>query len=230
MIAYPPEKQIIDPGLRILCIKWGDKYSDEYVLKLKAACERYIPHREFICITENPVAGVDCNPLVCDLPGWWQKCGLFQPGLFPGHNLFLDLDVVITGGINPLIALSKADKQNLWVADDFSYSVVGRKPGEVGGHRQGTIQSSVMLWNGNPGSAVYRVWEQWDDSIMDELHGDQNHITRCLWPGGIKLFPLDGYVGSYKYGKGQKYPITVFHGDPKPADIKDGWVPEAWAA
>ena len=217
--------------MRILCVKWGDKYGPEYVEKLKAACERHIPHTEFLCITENPVQSVKCHPLICDLPGWWQKIGLFRPGFFEGPNLYLDLDVVITSSIDEMLE-EATSRQCLYALDDFSYSLVNPKKG-MDSHTKkllggiGTINSSVMFWDGNKGSAVDRVWDKFTPEIMDELHGDQNWITQALWPGGIKLWP-SGFVKSYKYGNRQPAPIVVFHGDPKPHQVNDEWVLKNW--
>lgn len=234
MIAYPPTKQQLPQGLRIVCVKWGDKYGEDYVHKLQAACERHIPHREFVCLTENPVMGVQCNPLPSDLPGWWSKIGLFRPGLFPGDNLYLDLDVVVTGQITPFLAALKTDPLKLWALDDFSYSLIRHKQGMsaetqrlLGG--AGTINSSVMLWRGQARSPAYAAWERFTPDVMDTLHGDQNWLTQCLWPDHIKLLPT-GYAESYKYGGRKQAPIVIFHGDPKPSDVTDDWVLRHWAA
>lgn len=232
MIHYPPKKQMLPHGLRILCVKWGDKYSDDYVLKLKAACERHIPHREFLCLTDAPVDGVLCNPLPTDLPGWWSKIGLFCPGMFPGDNLYLDLDVVVTGSIAPLIAQFLISPERLWTLDDFSYSLQSPRMNIdaqteklLGGY--GTVNSSVMLWRGKAGSAVYKIYREFNPMRMTILHGDQNWITHCLWPEHIGLLP-SGIAESYKYGGGKKAPIVVFHGVPKPADVDTAWVKENW--
>jgi len=232
-VNYPPERQEASHEFRVICVKWGDKYDDDYVLKLQAMCARHLPAHEFVCVTEKPVDGVQCNPLVCDLPGWWQKVGLFQPGMFPGNNLYLDLDVVITASLSSFFAALLTDAAKLWTLDDFSYSL--RRPKQVSDQIYrtlggiGTINSSVMLWRGWHGSEVYRVWETFEPDVMEELHGDQNHITRALWPDSIRFLP-DGFAQSYKYGQRQKAPIVIFHGDPKPADVNDEWVRENWAA
>jgi hypothetical protein len=65
---------------------------------------------------------------------------------------------------------------------------------------------------------------------MRELHGDQNWITQCLWPNGISLLPL-GLACSYKYRQLRNEPvapIVVFHGEPKPHQVRDKWVRECW--
>ena len=216
----------------MLCVKWGNKYDDSYVLRLRNMCERHLPPHEFVCITEAPVDGVQCNPLVCDLASWWQKNGLFQPGLFPGQNLYIDLDVVITSDLSPLVAAARTNPQSLWCVDDFSYSLLSPKLNMSDETRRllggpGTIQSSVMSWHGWPDSDVYKIWTEFDPAVMQELHGDQNWITRALWPEHIEFFP-PGYIASYKYGNHQKAPCVVFHGEPKPHQVGDEWVKENW--
>ena len=233
MIAFPPKRQPLPKGLRVLCIKWGDKYTDDYVLRLQAMCARHLPPHDFVCITDDPVDGVECNPLLCDLPGWWQKVGLFQRGLFPGWNMFLDLDVVITSSLAPLVAAAMTDKSALWCVDDFGYPL--RNPRAVSPDTRrmlggvGTIQSSVMLWCGSPESQVYAAWDQFTPEVMEALHGDQNWLTQALYPQAVKFLP-DGYVNSYKYGKHQQAPLSVFHGEPKPHQVADEWVLQHWAA
>lgn len=219
--------------MKVVCIKWGDKYASSYVTKLASMVARHLPiAHEFICFTENPVEGVRCYPLLCDLPTWWSKVGLFQPGMFDGDVLYLDLDVVITGSLMPLVECLHGDPSKLWALDDFSYSLLRPKQDLdtltrrlLGG--TGTINSSVMLWNGECGQSV---WDKFHPSIMDVLHGDQNWITQCLWPEGIALLP-QAAVGSYKYGQLRQEPIKsvmVFHGPPKPAEVRDAWVREHW--
>jgi len=75
-----------------------------------------------------------------------------------------------------------------------------------------------MYWRDDAGA---KAWERFTPAVMTELHGDQNWITRCLWPDGISLFP-PGFACSYKYHieRGAAVaPIVVFHGNPKPPDL-----------
>ena len=224
--------------MRIVCIKWGDKYGPEYVTRLKAACERHIPHEQFWCMTDKPVEGVTCVPMNTPYPIWWSKVGLFRRGYFTGDILYLDLDVVITGPIATFIACLRMDPTKIWTLDDFSYSLMNPKQnmGEetrrlLGG--VGTVNSSVMLWTDESTPARWKVYDDFAAAagdVTNELHGDQNWITRCLWPDHIALLP-PGIAGSYKYHvrSGSKpYPITIFHGDPKPHDLSDRWIYEHW--
>lgn len=203
--------------MRVVCIKWGTRYTAEWVTRLRAMVAKHLqqPHR-FVCFTERPVAGVECQPLQCDLAGWWAKLGLFR---YPADEptLYLDLDVVIDG---PILLPELSDK--LWALDDFSYSLVRPKPDVDPWTRRllggtGTINSSVMYWRGD----FTKVLNDFKPAVIDELHGDQNWITRCLWPDRIALFPST-MACSYKYHvmRGTKpAPIVVFHGSPKAPDL-----------
>lgn len=205
--------------MRVLCVKWGAKYGKEWVLRLRGMVAKHLPvPHQFVCLTDDPVDGVDCIPFVSDLPGWWSKIELFAPERFPGDNLYLDLDVVARSSLEKLHRFLDGDRSRLWALDDFSYSLLNPKAlGSdakrlLGGH--GCINSSVMLWNGD---AAKRVWTQFDPACMQVLHGDQNWITQALWPDKINLIP-PGIAGSFKYGRlhGEPYtPLTVFHGEPK---------------
>jgi len=218
--------------MQIVCIKWGNKYSHDYVQNLKAACIRHIPHDKFTCFTDDPVPLVDNRMLPSDLPTWWSKIGLFRPGLLKGDVLYLDLDVVVTDSIEPFFEAYQSDKTKLWTLDDFGYSLINKRSVDPNTRRllggDGTVNSSVMLWRGeNP--AMHEVYKNFTREVMDVLHGDQNYITQQLWPGCVGLLP-PGVAGSFKYSNRQRFPITVFHGDPKPDQVTDKWVKENWAA
>jgi hypothetical protein len=209
--------------LTVACIKWGDKYGPEYVERLARMVARHLkmPYR-FVCFTEKSVDGIECLPLPSDLPSWWAKIGLFKPGLLDGDVLYFDLDVVLTDDIS-MIARLLTLSPGLWVRDDFSYSLINPRQDiddkfrrYLGG--KGTVNSSVMLWRGD---VARKVWDDFTPAVMDEVHGDQNWISKTLWPDGIHLIP-DGAVCSYKYHVLRGKPIAsvvVYHGDPKPADL-----------
>jgi hypothetical protein len=95
--------------VNVVCLKWGTKYSPDYVNKLAAMVRRNLsrPHR-FVCLTEDRTGVYDsikCLPLPDEdlgLTGWWHKLSLFCPEVhdLAGPTLFPDLDIVITGVIS----------------------------------------------------------------------------------------------------------------------------------
>lgn len=219
--------------MRVICVKWGDKYGPEWVYNLRNMVQRHLTiEHEFVCITDNPIDDVDCVPCADGLPTWWAKIAMFEPDKFPGHNLYLDLDVVITDNIDGLVnyfhdhlrkCIETGMHSKVLARDDFSYSLVNPKQGlgadmkrYLGG--AGTVNSSVMLWRDNAGRDV---WDKFKPEKMQEVHGDQNWVTQALWPDRLELLP-NKWVCSYKYHvlRGEKVaPVIVFHGNPKVTDL-----------
>lgn len=93
-------------------MKWGDRYSPAYVNNLHRGVSRHLnrPHR-FVCFTDN-IDGIDRHIETVPLPDFaapeeiqdmrWRKLTLFSFQLADlcGPTLFLDLDVVIVGGLD----------------------------------------------------------------------------------------------------------------------------------
>src|SRR5690606_13652416 len=120
--------------------------------------------------------------------GWWAKMELFRKGLFDGPVLYVDLDSIVTGTLDPLVS----DVRGFTMAHDFNL------------HAPPVPCSTVMTWNANY-SFIFdefmrdpeRLAQQYDEeeprrgrigdqafiedqlkahghsiSIFDDLHGD----------------------------------------------------------
>lgn len=189
----------------IACVKTGTKYPDNYVLTLKSMVDRYVDRRvDFVCFTDNPIAGIECEPVPRDLPGWWAKVWLFS---LKRPMLYLDLDIVITGPLGNLL-----DWDGFGIIEDWWL------PG---------YNSSVMRLTGDEG----HVWDRFTADVMRNYRmGDQQWVTEQM--PNAKTFPAQ-WLPSYKANKCQEnIPdgalAVVFHGNPKPSHIASGWVPEHW--
>ena len=103
---------------QILCMKWGTLYDADYVNKLHAMVSRHItgPFR-FVCLTDQPAglhAEIETFPCPeINLPEHarnkgWRKLTTYAPSTYlydlKGVWLFLDLDVVITGSLDPFFS------------------------------------------------------------------------------------------------------------------------------
>ena len=191
-------------NLTVVVLNWRNYLGRgrEYVDRLHAGVRRYlsVPFR-FWEVTEHDLpAGRD---------GWFNKLHLLE--MFDGDVLYLDLDVILTGNIDHLVALAQSDRGRIWARDDWSYPISKPRPG-----LEATINSSVMLWHGRKDMAGA-------ERLIPVTHGGQGIITQLFWPHGIGLLP-NASVTSYKYGvqRGEKAgPIVVFHGNPKPHQV--GW-------
>jgi hypothetical protein len=98
--------------VNVICMKWGTLYGPEYVNRLFDGVRRHLrrPLR-FVCFTDDGrglLPGVEClalpstgSPDTQDTR--WRKLALFREGLadLGGPTLFLDLDVVVVGTLDP---------------------------------------------------------------------------------------------------------------------------------
>lgn len=191
----------------IACVKQGEKYGADYVRRLKNGVERHLPpsaDHPFVCFTDKPVDGVMCEPLPADLPGWWAKLGMFR---LREPMLYLDLDIVVIDDLTPAI-----EWDGFGIIDDWWL------PG---------FNSSVMKLTGNEG----HVWDRFRPDMIPKLYmGDQQWVSHQM--PDANTFPPEWFP-SYKAGKcSDAIPsgalAVIMHGDPKPAEITTGWVPEYW--
>ena len=228
----------------VACLKWGDKYSPDYVNRLHSMVSRHctIDH-EFICFTEN-TTGLNKNITTMPLPkirtqGWWFKPMFVGNELgLRGTLLFLDLDVIVFNNINKLF---KHDPDKFLICRDFNRSIR---------HNWDRMNSSVFR---TPIGKYDAKWQHFKNNINAEtarFKGDQDWMFQHIrdhqfWP--------DEWVMSYKWemrdrrdlaidSKTRKRNFTVdappriqpntsiavFHGDPNPGDANDSWVKEHW--
>lgn len=158
---------------------------------------------------------IDVRPLPAEgLEGWWNKLALFKEGLFPDGDriLYIDLDSVITSGLDDII---KYDGE-FAILRDF--------------YRPEGMQSSVMAWKANGHSWI--IWEAWvRNGMPKDEYGDQRWIERMVNPDYWQDLYPNCFV-SYKIHAAFDIPkcakIVVFHGEPRPHEVKDGWMPFVW--
>lgn len=105
----------MNPSRVVLCMKWGTLYPAEYVNVLYRACRAHITGDfRFVCLT-NEAEGLLEEVEVYPIPdiglehrhyyrGAWPKIAVFQEQLYglTGRCLFIDLDTVIWGALDPL--------------------------------------------------------------------------------------------------------------------------------
>lgn len=193
----------------------GDKYTDEDVQIVRhMVAQNLETAHKFRCLSDRRIEGIDCFIPDEAWPGWWSKLLLFKYAT--GQNLYLDLDVVVTGPLDRLISPQLSMPKN-WAQS---------------GH--GGCQSSVMSW----GHYYPELWRTFEPSMLKPpengncgsfmgLWGDQEFITRKLGAPGGKIAAMPG-IYSYKYHCRQSLPddaaVVCFHGEPKPGQVTDAWV------
>lgn len=226
----------------VVCLKWGDKYSPQYVNTLYNMVCRHSSIDRFICLTENS-SNLNRNIEIFPLPkmplhGWWFKIYAFSKDLqLDGKVLFLDLDLVILKNIDQIW---EYEADNFTIIRDFNRNA----------HPDWCkFNSSAFRFDAKSYHWIWDDFQKKHKEIISRNPGDQDYLYSILQKTA-KTWP-DSWIQSYKWeirnknelgminGKrnftsiknpiiNDKCMITVFHGDPKPDQTKDPIIIENW--
>lgn len=212
--------------INVVCVKWGDLYSADYVNKLYNSIKRNTTHDfKFICFTED-TNGID-KEIECrafpfsQLVGWWNKMSLFSPEAnLQGRVLYFDLDTVIVDNIDEYFEF----KGTFAILQDLYR--VEKKVDET------AFGSAIMAWEN--GSWAYKIWEQFASQMAansQHAGGDQRYLMKTIQLPDVTFwqkFLKRTKVGSYKIHIRDKEPkgqlpanrsIICFHGKPRPVEV-----------
>lgn len=205
-------------------------YSPEYVFRLHQMAKRWItrPFRFVALIDGRPwiyPAGLDTKiiPKPRGMKGWWSKLELFNPanaGKLKGRILYLDLDTLIVGNLDPII-----DYPAPFALAPHAGSFEGRDGLAV----VKRYNSSVMVWDAGTLDGLYRHWS-WQ--VAHRLHGDQDWIGEQVPDAATfptSWVPRISQLGNSLPSKDAK---VVLMKTPKnvQAAKRWPWVREAWGA
>lgn len=214
--------------LCVVCVKWGTKYDAEYVNKLYRGVQRHLRHKhKFICFTDKK-KGLDesiiCRELLEGWKGWWNKATLFSPeAKLEGRVFYIDLDTVITGPLDPLLAFDGGFAT--LSTDDFA------NEGRTGG-----FNSSIMLWNTiTAGGAVSRIYSNLvmcKAAIGRSVHRFDHWLEMNLTKVAVlqDLFPgvFVEYMQHCQDSVPAKAAVVNFPLEPKPHSLASRWIIDHW--
>jgi len=229
----------------VVCLKWGKKYSSEYVNKLHSMVQRNLTvEHEFVCFTEdpsnlNPSIVVKDLELVAGIEGWWYKPMFFNPNLgLEGTILFLDLDMIVFENIDKLFSYKPGE---FVIIRDFNRHVIPNYD---------KFNSSIFRLDTRQHAHVYHDYMADISGISRRFQGDQDWLRFSI-KNNYTYWPEE-WIQSYKWemrGKPRmtvgargtrdfelagdpnilpETSIAVFHGDPNPHYCKDDWVQKHW--
>jgi hypothetical protein len=248
-VSVPAELPINPSGATryVVCLKYGNKYSADYVNKLYNMVKRNLTlDHEFVCFTEDaigidPAIRIEPIPLISGVTGWWYKPMFFNPRLsLQGTLLFFDLDVVIFRNIDYLFTYKPGE---FCIIRDFNRFVI---------KNYDKFNSSIFRLETTQymHSNVYEHFMANPSGPVSRYHGDQDWIRFCV-KKDYNYWPIE-WIQSYKWEmrgkpKYDKQPrghrdfetngnpmilddtsVAVFHGDPNPHNCKDQWVIDNW--
>lgn len=210
-----------------VCVNVGPRYGMEYVEILRDSILRNSTRMEheqaFFCVTDRPdelPEGVYPIAAPPNLPGWWAKVALFSPDMpweIGDRIVYFDLDVAITGRLEDLVERKGIIRDWHWPCWNSSVMVW-----DAGEHAEAWTSLTPERINRPAGPTLAHLLPKGQIN-----GGDQEHLTEV---GGWDTFPGDWFRS---YRDAHAWPpngckAVIFHGDPKPAEITTGWVPNVW--
>jgi len=194
----------------VTCVlRSGGVFKRLHVDKLRRSVERWLSAKhEFVCL--------DDDKLEHGWPGWWSKIELFKPGRFSGRVLYIDLDNVICGPLDPLI--------------------YGTGPVFMRDLHVDMISSAVMAWDAGDLDHIYESFAADPEDAMDGKHrpagqaiyGDQSWIHKQMRgkPYQYMQHIRPGSICSWRDEPGKASIACFFHRD-KPWN-STGWAADLW--
>lgn len=203
----------------VVCVKYGTKYGANYVNRLASMVRRQSSvDVDFFCLTDDP-AGLEVgirtlplprmNILGQDISGWWQKLAMFREKIdeLGSHLLYFDVDVVITGSIDPL----------LFYDSDFAIARNCYVP---------IFSSSVMRFKNGSWPCI---WSDFSKINAERYGGDEIWIASKVPDADV--FP-DDWCKIYRLHAAQVVSegsiVVSFGGEPNPGDYPAPWVENYW--
>jgi len=215
-------------AIDVYCVNVGDKYSSDYVYKLKSAVERHLSFRHrFYCITDK----THLYPFAIqadDLPGYWNKISIFK---HKGRCLYFDLDVIIHGSIDSLITDHIFYQINPVWKNPSKAKYIKDRP-DIG---TSFTNSSVMAWSEE--LEIYDKFMKDPEYYMFKYDGDDRflyHETRHDTFDTGKIYSYrDGahwQNDNDKFKYRRDYSVALFHQKPEIHDcldheiVKENWI------
>lgn len=235
MLASLGRRGTIRRMKQIVCMKWGTRYSADYVNRLFGMVARNTsPPFRFVCMTDDP-AGVDDRIETWDCPNidipephrhrGWRKVTLFAERLgdLTGEVLFLDLDIVIVDNIDAFF--------------EYGEGFVVMKNWSQPGARIGN--TSVYRFTVGEHPYLLEQLEADPDPLIAKHVNSQTYISRTIrgmtfwpdaWCSSFKVHCVPGWPARYwrvpTPPAGAK--VVIFPGKPDPDDAAVGRWPAPW--
>ncbi len=220
----------------VVCMRWGDRFPVDYVNRLYRGVMRNVARpTRFIAFTDDPRrldAGVEPReipPIRLPQSGLggspWRKLALWSPDIgLEGDLLFLDLDVVVVGGLDPLFDFEPGKLAIIrdWSARDTGNSSVMRLPARGAPHLVARFEADPL--------GKRRLYSNEQVYLCREA-GLPIAFWPAEWTPGFKAtmlprFPFNLYRNVMLPAAAR---VVVFTGHPRPHEAMRGeWPARGW--
>lgn len=163
--------------INILCVKYGNKYSNQHVYRMKRMVEKNLTLPfNFYVLSDTKIPKVNTIPLdlSLDLESYWWKVCLFNTNL-EGPTIYLDLDIVIQNNFDDLVDKIENDKILLINVEDGGTTAIGDTTPIP---TWSPINSSVMCFNCQQHKEIYDFFVNNIDNHIVEFYGLDRFVYR----------------------------------------------------
>lgn len=232
--------------VNVLCLKWGHRYSPEFVNRLYQGVKRHLKRSfRFVCVTDDPTGlaqGIDVEPFPSAPEGFpanrswpdiYVKLLVFKDGFanLKGPTLFLDIDQIIQGDLDCFFDYKPGEFCIIHNWIEWRKRLFRRAP-KIG-------NSSCFRFEAGKSDAIYQKFVSEMDYATDRrfYSTEQAYMTatvRSLMP--VNWWPKN-WVVSFKRActwmwplnhflmprRNQTASILCFHGCPNPNQAIEGY-------
>jgi len=215
--------------IHIICIKWGDKFSSEYVNKLFKNIQNNTS-KEFLftCFTDNSEninKEIEIKPIPYFTGDWFSKIGLYNKDLYNSSNqiFYFDLDTIIVGNLDTLLEY-KGDfilLRDFYRPTGFGSGLMSWKPEAVDfmwkNYKNQKLQRGDQAWC----EAQYPTADIWQELYPEKIISYKVHIRdskkpiRARYNRKIKRTDHPGTLETAS--------VICFHGNPLPHEVPEFW-------
>lgn len=221
----------------IVCMKWGERYPSDYANRLWSMIQRNTKRKtRLVCFTDDASgmdSAIEARPLppislperVSKKP--WRKISLWAPVLpgLDGDVLFLDLDLVITGGLDDFFDYEP--QKTFCVIQNWT---------QMG---SGIGNTSVYRFRVGAHSYLYDALQSKPEETLSKFPNSQTFISRTVrektfWPAEwcesfkhtlMPTWPMN-FVRQAELPAATK--VVAFTGKPDPDEARDGRWEAPW--
>lgn len=196
----------------VVCMKWGTRYPSDYVNRLWSMITRHTARpTRLVCFTDD-ADGIDAAIVTAPIPDinipdrvaitGWRKIAIWRDDLehLDGDVLFFDLDMVITGSIDPFFDFEPG---HFCVVENFTQR--GQQIGNTSIFRMpvGKYPNIFNRFNDDP------------EGVLAQYDIEQQYISGDI--AAQRFFPREWCV-SFKHDLLPRWPLNFFVTPPLPDD------------
>jgi hypothetical protein len=198
----------------VICMKWGTRYGADYVNRLASMIRRNTTRpTRIICYTDDSsgvTKDVETQPLPpiripdrVSITGW-RKLSIWQYPLgdLSGEVLFLDLDLVLTGPLDPFFDFEPG---TYCAIDNWT------QPGERVGN------TSVFRFTAGKHTHIFDDWVRDPEAVLARWRIEQQYISDMI--PEMKFWPAAWCV-SFKHNLLPRWPLNYFVDAKLPPDAR----------